>query len=81
MYYINNESCNMIESYDFVYDFFTGVQYASVNLGIFLCENCVSVHQALGSHISRTKSLKKGPWEQSELQVCLHDNKAKHADI
>jgi len=30
--------------------------WASVNLGVFLCDRCADVHRALGTHISKVKS-------------------------
>jgi hypothetical protein len=48
---------------------FTGVAYASVKLGIFLCDNCANVHRSLGAHLSRPKALKNEKWEESEIQV------------
>lgn len=34
----------------------TNNTWASVNLGVFLCDRCADVHRALGSHISKVKS-------------------------
>lgn len=47
----------------------SGVTYASVKLGVFLCENCANIHRSLGAHISRPKSLKNDRWEDSEIQA------------
>ena len=33
------------------------VEWASVNLGIFLCESCSGRHRALGTHVSQVRSL------------------------
>jgi len=30
--------------------------WASVNLGVFLCDHCADIHRALGSHISKVKA-------------------------
>lgn len=34
-----------------------GTVWSSVNLGIFLCMRCGSLHRALGTHISKPKGL------------------------
>jgi hypothetical protein len=46
-----------------------GADWASYNLGIFLCESCGSIHRSLGSHISKVKSLKLDKWDESQIQV------------
>ena len=47
---------------------FAVVEYASYNIGVFLCANCAGVHRSLGAHISRVKHLKLGNWEDSQVK-------------
>jgi hypothetical protein len=46
--------------------------WASVNLGVFLCDRCADVHRALGTHISRVKACSGsdlwGPDEITRMQ-------------
>jgi len=44
------------------------VEYASYNIGVFLCANCAGVHRSLGAHISKVKHLKLGSWEDSQVK-------------
>ncbi len=37
-------------------------RWASVNLGIFLCQNCAGIHRGLGTHISYVKSVNLDEW-------------------
>ncbi|KAI1292248.1 Stromal membrane-associated protein 2 [Halotydeus destructor] len=39
--------------------------WASYTIGVFLCNNCASVHRSIGVHISRTKSVKLDKWEKT----------------
>ncbi|XP_069702945.1 ARF GTPase-activating protein GIT2 isoform X2 [Periplaneta americana] len=43
--------------------------WASINRGILLCDECCSIHRSLGRHISHVKSLKKGSWCPTLLQM------------
>ncbi|GFG32134.1 hypothetical protein Cfor_06897 [Coptotermes formosanus] len=43
--------------------------WASVNRGILLCDECCSIHRSLGRHVSQVKSLKKGTWSPTLLQM------------
>ena len=43
------------------------VTSASYNIGVFLCDQCAGVHVGLGAHISKTKHLKMGRWEDSQV--------------
>ncbi|XP_064620292.1 ARF GTPase-activating protein GIT1-like isoform X3 [Lineus longissimus] len=43
--------------------------WASINRGVLICDECCSVHRSLGRHISQVKSLKKGSWNPTELQM------------
>lgn len=45
-----------------------GVEWASYNIGIFLCTRCASVHRNIGAHISKVKHLKMDRWEDSEIE-------------
>jgi len=44
------------------------VDYASYNIGVFLCTQCAGVHRGLGSHISKVKHLKLDRWEDSQVK-------------
>ncbi|GHJ88976.1 hypothetical protein NliqN6_5378 [Naganishia liquefaciens] len=37
-------------------------RWASVNLGIFICVSCASIHRSLGTHTSRVKSVTMDTW-------------------
>ncbi|KAH3863647.1 arf-GAP with dual PH domain-containing protein 1-like [Dreissena polymorpha] len=39
------------------------VDWASCNLGIFLCQDCAGIHRSLGVDISRVKSIKLDYWD------------------
>ncbi|KAN0006516.1 hypothetical protein ACTFIV_004931 [Dictyostelium citrinum] len=44
-------------------------QWASVNLGIFICLSCAGLHRRLGTHISRVKSCELDNWSKSEIET------------
>ena len=44
-------------------------QWASVNRGVYLCDDCVTIHRQLGRHYSQIKHLKQSQWEQSLHQM------------
>ncbi|XP_071444847.1 ARF GTPase-activating protein GIT2 isoform X2 [Hetaerina americana] len=43
--------------------------WASINRGILICDDCCSIHSSLGRHISQVKSLKKGTWSPTLLAM------------
>lgn len=43
-------------------------EWASYNIGIFLCTRCCAVHRNMGAHISKVKHLKLDKWEDSQLE-------------
>ena len=45
-------------------------EWASCNLGAFLCQECASIHRSLGVDISRIKSVKLDNWEDNQVKVC-----------
>jgi len=47
----------------------SGTEWASYNLGLFLCELCAQVHRSLGSHISKVKSLRLDKWDAAQIEV------------
>ncbi|ORY35863.1 putative GTPase activating protein for Arf-domain-containing protein [Naematelia encephala] len=42
-------------------------RWASVNLGIFLCVGCASIHRKLGTHKSRVKSVTLDTWTREQI--------------
>ncbi|CAM9270672.1 unnamed protein product [Ectocarpus sp. 12 AP-2014] len=51
----------------------SSIEWASVNIGITLCEACATVHRALGSSVSTLRSLKLDPWSVFVLQSLVED--------
>ncbi|XP_070501618.1 arf-GAP with dual PH domain-containing protein 1-like isoform X1 [Chironomus tepperi] len=43
------------------------VEYASYNLGVFVCSTCSQIHRSLGSHISKIKHINLDYFEDSQL--------------
>ena len=46
-------------------------EWASTNLGVFMCIECSGPHRSFGSHISKVRSVKLDKWDDRELLVQL----------
>ncbi|VDK42114.1 unnamed protein product [Gongylonema pulchrum] len=44
-------------------------QWASLNKGVLICSECCYVHRNLGRHVSNVRSIKKGAWNSSQLEL------------
>ncbi|KAK1892248.1 ARF GTPase-activating protein GIT2 [Dissostichus eleginoides] len=44
-------------------------RWASVNRGVFICDECCSVHRSLGRHSSQVRHLIHTPWPSTQLQM------------
>ncbi|XP_052768572.1 arf-GAP with dual PH domain-containing protein 1-like isoform X2 [Mya arenaria] len=44
------------------------VDWASCNLGIFLCQDCAGIHRSLGVDHSRVKSIKLDNWDDEQVK-------------
>lgn len=44
------------------------VEWASYNIGVFLCTRCAAVHRSIGVQISKVKHLKLDKWEDSQIE-------------
>ncbi|RWS24017.1 G protein-coupled receptor kinase-interactor 2-like isoform CRA_a, partial [Leptotrombidium deliense] len=43
--------------------------WASLNTGVLICDECSSIHRTLGRQVSQVKSLKRCFWAATELQM------------
>jgi Putative GTPase activating protein for Arf len=43
-----------------------------LQLGIFLCVRCASLHRKLGTHVSKVKSLSMDTWSSDQVDVSGH---------
>ena len=48
-----------------------GPEFASVNLGVFVCYECATVHKRLGNAISQVKSLRIDTWTEEMFRVSV----------
>uniref|UniRef100_A0A1B6CL23 Arf-GAP domain-containing protein n=2 Tax=Clastoptera arizonana TaxID=38151 RepID=A0A1B6CL23_9HEMI len=46
----------------------TNPEWASYNIGIFICTRCAKIHKGMGAHISKVKHIKLDRWEDSQLE-------------
>ena len=44
-------------------------QWASANIGVFICVNCSGIHRMLGVQISRVRSLRLDQWSEENVRV------------
>jgi len=54
-----------------------GPDWASVNLGLFVCITCSGIHRNLGTHISRVKSLYLDNWTEDDLKAMREGGNSK----
>lgn len=52
-------------------------EWASINLGIFVCVNCSGIHRNLGVHISQVRSLILDTWEEEQVAFMAANGNAK----
>lgn len=44
-------------------------EWASINIGVFICIECSGIHRSFGTHISKVRSVKLDKWEQSWVEI------------
>ena len=44
-------------------------EWASINLGLIVCDQCVGVHRNMGTHVSRMRSLTIDIWEEEQFEL------------
>ncbi len=52
-------------------------RWASVNIGVFLCYNCASIHRGLGTHISYIKSINLDEWNDNMIKNMINNGNEK----
>jgi len=45
-------------------------KWASVNIGIFICDACAGIHRGLGTHITVVKSVTLDEWQPEWINAC-----------
>ena len=55
--------------------------WASVNIGVFLCQRCCGIHRSFGVHISRIKSVTLDNWTNAEINYLKKNGNKKINDI
>ncbi|CAK8695437.1 unnamed protein product [Clavelina lepadiformis] len=57
-------------------------EWASSNIGVFICVNCSGIHRMLGTHISRVKSCRLDQWTDEQVQfMCDNGNECINAQL
>ena len=65
----------LLEIYNYCADCNTpNPEWASLNLGIFICIECSGAHRSLGVHISKVRSITLDYWEPAAIEVSLNIN-------
>ncbi len=54
-----------------------GPDWASVNLGLFMCIRCSGIHRSLGTHISFVRSTVIDDWKQEQIDTMCRVGNAK----
>lgn len=48
---------------------FVDPEWASCNIGVFICLDCSGVHRGFGTDVSRVKSIRLDNWDGDQVQV------------
>lgn len=56
-----------------VYVLLSDPDWASVNLGVFVCINCAGIHRRLSVNVSRVRSIRLDTWTKEMVEVSLYD--------
>jgi hypothetical protein len=51
-----------------VFRFFADVEWASVNLGVFICTECASYHRSIGAKVSQVQHMHLNRWTEAEVR-------------
>lgn len=52
----------------------TGPEWASVNLGVFICLECAGIHKRIGPAVSQVRSVQLDKWTEQMIEVSFINN-------
>ncbi len=68
--YLYNYSCNRFLGFQCFN--IAGPEWASINLGVFLCIKCAGIHRRLSVSVSKVRSIRLDSWTKEMVQVRIN---------
>lgn len=62
-------ACSFCDVCEAIFFCFLDPEWASCNIGVFICLDCSGVHRGFGTDVSRVKSIRLDNWDGDQVQV------------